>query len=159
MSRPQLTAALVIALAGAVTLSNAIAQTAGPERRTLMSPTVATPPVAALTSGLVDRDLVYISGQLAYSAEAKGIPQNLDAAAQTEIVMQRLVGLLQAEGLTTADLVKVKIFYTEPNDLLAINTVYTRYVMEPFPARSSIGVAFLPLRGGKVEIEALARRR
>ncbi len=45
------------------------------------------------------------------------------------------------------------------SDILGINEVYTLYVSEPFPARSTIGVAFLALPNARVEIEALARRR
>jgi 2-iminobutanoate/2-iminopropanoate deaminase len=153
-------AAAILATLGISTMTAAYAQSvANPERRALVSSQVAPPPVPALTSGLVDKDHVYISGQLAFKPEAKGIPADLDVVAQTEVVMQRIVGLLKAEGLTTADLLKVTIFYTDPNDLLAINGVYTKYVSEPFPARSSIGVAFLPLKGSKVEIEGVARRR
>jgi 2-iminobutanoate/2-iminopropanoate deaminase len=157
-STSRLATVAILAILGAQTMSAANAQSTA-ERRTLVSTEVATPPVPALTSGLVDKDHVYISGQLAFKPEAKGIPADLDVVGQTEIVMQRIVGLLKAEGLTTADLVKVTIFYTEPGDLLAINSVYTKYVSEPFPSRSSIGVAFLPLKGGKVEIEGVARRR
>ena len=47
--------------------------------RTLRSADIAVPPVPALTSGLVKGDWVYVTGQLAYEAEAGGIPAGLDA--------------------------------------------------------------------------------
>lgn len=127
--------------------------------RTLNADTVAVPPVPALTSGLVDGTLIYITGQLAFDPKAGGIPVGLDAAGQTEIIMGRIDTLLRAEGLTVADLIKVTIFVTDPADIMPMNSVYTRWVREPYPARSTIGVAFLALPGARVEIEGVARRR
>ena len=43
------------------------------------------------------------------------------------------------------------------NDFTAVNAVYAKFMPEPPPARSTIGVAALP-KGGLVEIEAIARR-
>lgn len=128
-------------------------------RQTLSSNTVAVPPVPALTSGLVDGETVHITGQLAFDAKVSGVPGGTDAAAQAEIIMQRIDTLLASQGLTTHDLVKVTIYLTDLADLIAVNAVYTRYVSEPYPARSTIGVAFLALPGAKVEIEGFARRR
>ncbi|MFN3945265.1 MAG: RidA family protein [Allosphingosinicella sp.] len=126
--------------------------------RTLHAQDVAVPPVPALTSGLVDGSYLHVTGQLAFDPTVGGIPPGLDAAGQTEVIMGRIDALLRAEGLTTADLVKVTIFVTDPADILAMNEVYTRWVKEPYPARSTIGVAFLALPGARVEIEGMARR-
>lgn len=134
----------------------AMAQPA-PAPRTLEGGGLASPPTAALSPGIEDRGLLFISGQLAYSAEARGIPPDMDVTAQTEVVMQRLDAILRAEGLSLANIVKVTIFLTDFNDFLTMNAVYSRWMREPFPARTTIGVAFLPFRA-RVEIEAIARR-
>jgi 2-iminobutanoate/2-iminopropanoate deaminase len=135
------------------------AQETQPVTRTLHARQVAVPPVPALTSGLVDGEFVHITGQLAFDSEVGGIAPGLDAAGQTEVIMRRIDALLRAEGLTTADLVKVTIFVTDPADVFPMNSVYARWVQEPLPARSTVGVAFLALPGAKVEIEGTARRR
>lgn len=127
-------------------------------RQTINAADVAVPPVTALTSGLAENGTVYITGQLAFDPASRGISEGCGAAAQTEIIMARIVSLLRSEGLTTDDLVKVTIFITDIADLMAVNEVYTRHVRDPFPARSNIGVAFLALPGAKVEIECTARR-
>lgn len=127
-------------------------------RHSLHAETVAVPPVPALTSGLVDENYVHITGQLAFDEAAGGISAGLDAAGQAEVIMRRIDALLRAEGLTAADLTKVTIFVTDPADILPVNAVYSRWVKEPYPARSTIGVAFLALPGAKVEIEGMARR-
>jgi 2-iminobutanoate/2-iminopropanoate deaminase len=100
-----------------------------------------------------------VTGQLAFVSTAGGVPDGLDAAGQAETVMERIVTLLATEGLTCADLVSVAIYLTDPADIHPVNDVYSRYVREPFPARVTLGVAFLAVPGAKVEIEALARRR
>jgi 2-iminobutanoate/2-iminopropanoate deaminase len=43
------------------------------------------------------------------------------------------------------------------NDFAAMNEVYRAQFAQPYPARTTIGVAALPL-GAKVEIEMIARR-
>jgi 2-iminobutanoate/2-iminopropanoate deaminase len=42
-------------------------------------------------------------------------------------------------------------------DFAAVNEIYKTYVAEPYPARSTIAVAALPM-GAKVEIEMTALR-
>jgi 2-iminobutanoate/2-iminopropanoate deaminase len=53
--------------------------------------------------------------------------------------------------------VKTTIFLTSMGDFAAGNEVYKAYVGEPYPARSTIAVADLPM-GAKVEIEMIASR-
>lgn len=43
------------------------------------------------------------------------------------------------------------------NDFAAMNEVYSKKFSSPFPARTTIGVASLPL-GANVEIEMIARK-
>ena len=52
---------------------------------------------------------------------------------------------------------KVNVFLTDMDDFDAMNRVYAARFAEPFPARSTIGVASLPL-GSNIEIELIAQR-
>lgn len=52
-------------------------------------------------------------------------------------------------------MVKTTVFLADMGDFAAVNQVYSTYFAEPFPARSCVQVAALPL-GVKVEIEAVA---
>jgi 2-iminobutanoate/2-iminopropanoate deaminase len=54
--------------------------------------------------------------------------------------------------------VKVNVFLTDMKDFPAMNEVYKKHFIEPYPARTTIGVAALPL-GAQVEIEMITRRR
>jgi 2-iminobutanoate/2-iminopropanoate deaminase len=53
--------------------------------------------------------------------------------------------------------VKVNVFLTDMSDFTAMNEVYEKQFEAPYPARTTIGVAALPL-GAKVEIEMIARK-
>jgi 2-iminobutanoate/2-iminopropanoate deaminase len=52
---------------------------------------------------------------------------------------------------------KTNIFLTNMADFAAVNAVYKSYFEEPYPARSTVAVAALPM-GAAVEIELIASR-
>ena len=55
-------------------------------------------------------------------------------------------------------MVKTTIFLVDMADFATVNAIYGRFVTDPPPARSTVGVAALP-KGARVEIEVVARRR
>ncbi|MDR3592967.1 MAG: Rid family detoxifying hydrolase [Negativicutes bacterium] len=99
---------------------------------------------------------VYLSGQTPFDP-AIGKMAEGDVGAQTRQCFKNLFNVLTAAGLTPDDVVKVNVFLTDMGDFAAMNAVYAAQFAEPFPARSTIGVAALP-RGAAVEIEMIARR-
>ena len=64
--------------------------------------------------------------------------------------------LLKAAGVDASAVVKTTVFITDMNDFPKVNEVYAGYFVEPYPARSCVGVASLP-KGALVEIEVVAR--
>lgn len=101
-------------------------------------------------------DFVFLSGQTPLDPATKALMPG-DVAAQTEQVFANLSAVLGAAGLTSDDVVKVNVFLTDMADFAAMNAVYAGKFSAPYPARSTIAVAGLPL-GAKVEIEMIARR-
>lgn len=81
-----------------------------------------------------------------------------DVAAQTEQCFVNLFTVLDAAGLSPDDVVKANVFLTDMNHFAAMNEVYAKQFHPPYPARSTIGVAALPL-GASVEIELIAKRK
>jgi len=55
-----------------------------------------------------------------------------------------------------ADVVRAGVFLTDMTDYAAMNAVYARHFEAPYPARTAIAVAALPL-GAAVEIDIVAR--
>lgn len=78
-----------------------------------------------------------------------------DVTAQTDRVLQNVDGVLRANGMTFANVVKSTVFMVDLGNFAAMNAVYSKYFSEPFPARSTIQVAALP-KGSQVEIEVIA---
>ena len=101
-------------------------------------------------------DLVYLSGQSPIDAATKQLVEG-GVAEQTEQCFRNLFAVLTAAGLTPDDVVKVNVFLTDINDFAAMNAVYARHFSAPYPARSTVGVAALPV-GARVEIEMIARK-
>jgi len=77
-------------------------------------------------------------------------------AAETDRVFQNLSAVLKAAGKSFDDVVRVGVFLTSMSDYVAMNGMYARYFRQPFPARTTIGVAALPL-GACVEIDLVAK--
>ncbi len=99
---------------------------------------------------------LYLSGQI-HIDPAQGKLVEGSIADQTRQCLENLKAVLGAAGYGFGDVVKTTVFLTDMADFPAMNEVYATYMVAPFPARSTIQVAALPL-GAKVEIEAIARK-
>lgn len=80
-----------------------------------------------------------------------------DVAAQTHRVFDNLAAVLAAAGLGLADVIKCNVYLTDMADFAAMNGAYAERFGAPYPARTTVAVAGLPL-GARVEIECIARR-
>jgi 2-iminobutanoate/2-iminopropanoate deaminase len=58
--------------------------------------------------------------------------------------------------LTSDDVVNVQVYLTDMNDFAAMNAVYAEQFTQPYPARTTIGCASLPLNA-RIEIGMIAR--
>ncbi len=99
---------------------------------------------------------VYLSGQTPIDP-ATGTLATGDIAARTERCFANLFAVLAAAGLGPDDVQKVNVYLTDLRDFAAMNAVYERQFSRPYPARTTVGVAALPL-GSDIEIELVARR-
>lgn len=102
-------------------------------------------------------DIIYLSGQTPIDSET-GILVEGDITAETEQCFKNLFNVLEEAGLTSDDVVKVNVFLTDMNNFTAMNEVYQKHFNKPYPARTTIGVAALPL-DAKVEIELICKRK
>lgn len=100
--------------------------------------------------------LVYLSGQTPIDPATGGL-QGGSIGDQTSRCFQNLFQVLEAAGLGPDDVVKVNVFLTDMADFAAMNAVYATCFAPPYPARTTVGVASLPL-GARVEIELIALR-
>ena len=75
-----------------------------------------------------------------------------------ERVFDNLEAVLEAAGLTLADVVKTTVYLLRMSDFAAMNGVYARRFGNHRPARSTVAVAELP-KGAAVEIDLIATLR
>jgi 2-iminobutanoate/2-iminopropanoate deaminase len=59
-------------------------------------------------------------------------------------------------GRSFDDIVRAGVYLTSMSDFIAMNGIYAKYFSQPFPARTTIGVAALPL-GACVEIDLVVK--
>ena len=101
-------------------------------------------------------EFLYLSGQTPLDPATGKLVAD-DVALQTRQCFKNLFAVLAAAGMTQAHVVKVNVFLTDMADFGRMNEVYREQFESPYPARSTIGVAALPL-GARVEIEMVARK-
>ncbi len=97
-------------------------------------------------------DWIIVSGQLGI-ADGAVVPGGV--AAQTTQAVANLEAQLATVGATLGDIAKTLCFLTDMDTFATFNDAYVAGFGTARPARSTIGVAALPL-GGAVEIEAWA---
>ncbi len=98
---------------------------------------------------------VFCSGQLGFDPLTGKLPEGIGD--QAEQALLNLEAVLAAAGLTMADVVKTSIFLADLSHFGQVNATYSRHIVEPAPARSTVQVAALPANA-LIEIEAIARR-
>jgi 2-iminobutanoate/2-iminopropanoate deaminase len=109
------------------------------------------------SQAIVTEGLVFCAGQGPMDPETNTLVEG-DVAVQTERTLKNLGAVLEAAGVGFEDVVKTTCFLRDMDDFKAFNEVYGRFFPEPYPARTTIEAARLPLDIA-VEIEAIAVRR
>jgi 2-iminobutanoate/2-iminopropanoate deaminase len=101
--------------------------------------------------------LLYCSGQTPVDP-ATGTLIDGDVEAQTHRIFETVAMILDDAGLSMDDVVKCNVYLTDMADFAAMNKAYGERFTAPYPARTTVAVAGLPL-GARVEIEVVARRK
>lgn len=97
--------------------------------------------------------LVFTSGQIGLTPAGE-LVEGLEA--QANQAFSNLGEILKQAGGSFTSVVKFTLFLTDLNDFAKVNEIMQKYVTEPFPARSTVGVVSLP-KGALFEVEAIAQ--
>jgi 2-iminobutanoate/2-iminopropanoate deaminase len=122
--------------------------------RVAVSSTEVAPPVGPFSSAVKVGDTFYLSGQVAQDPTTGKLIDG-DVAAQTEQILTNLGAVLRAAGLSYEDVMRVGVYLTDMRTFSQMNEVYAKFFAAPYPARTTIAVAALPL-GAAVEIDLIA---
>jgi len=98
--------------------------------------------------------LLFTSGQIALDPTTGRLIDG-DIAAQTRQVMENLTAVLDGGGSSLNQVVKANVYLTDLSTFAKMNEVYAEFLGHIKPARSTVGVAALPL-GASVEIDLIA---
>ncbi len=107
------------------------------------------------SQGIVHNGVLYISGQLGMDYVSGFMPD--DFKGQAELVFQKIKDILDAANMKFSNILKCTVYLADLNDYDAMNEIYGRYFLPPYPARETIKVAGLP-KGAKLEISVIASK-
>src|SRR5215468_1837830 len=120
----------------------------------ITSPELA-PPVGPFSQAIKVDGFIYFSGQVAQDPATGKVVEG-GIGAETERLFQNLSAVLKAAGKSFDDVVRAGVYLTNMSDYVAFNGIYAKHFSQPFPARTVIGVAALPL-GACVEIDLVVK--
>ncbi|HEX6231176.1 MAG TPA: RidA family protein [Actinomycetota bacterium] len=128
-------------------------------RTTHLNPETVAPPMGSYTHAVrtetADAVWIHVSGQLALDLEGNLVGPG-DMTAQTERVFENLQEILEANGATFGDVVKLQTFTTSFDDLAAMREVRARYLTSEPPASTTVQVVALVLPEATIEVDAIA---
>lgn len=110
--------------------------------------------VGAYSQATTNGDLLFTAGQIPLTPDGD-LLADASIAEQTEQALDNVVAILDSEGATPDDVLKVTVFMDDIDDFEEMNETYATYFESEPPARSAVEVANLP-KGAGVEIEAIA---
>jgi reactive intermediate/imine deaminase len=113
--------------------------------------------VGAYSQATTDGDLVFTAGQIALTAAGDFLGDE-PVDVQTRQALENVKNILEEEGMTLQDVLKVTVFLADIDDYPAMNEAYEEYFQDNPPARSAVAVADLP-KGAAVEVEAVAAKK
>ena len=96
---------------------------------------------------------VYLSGQIGLEpGTGELVSENFEGQVRQSFANMQAV--IEEAGGTLNNIVKLTLFLTDLGKFASANAIMAELIPEPFPARSTIGVASLP-KGAQFEVEAI----
>jgi reactive intermediate/imine deaminase len=120
---------------------------------TIVSTTKAPSAIGPYSQATQLGNLVFTSGQIGLSPST-GEMIGLSTEEQARQAFANLKAVAEAAGGSLANAVKLTLFLTDLSEFSQVNAIMQEFISEPFPARSTVGVASLP-KGARFEVEAI----
>ena len=113
------------------------------------------PPVGPFSQAVEVGGFLFLSGQVGQDPATGKVVEG-GIVAETERVLQNLSAVLKAAGKSFDHVACARVFLTSMSDFGAMNGIYAKYFSQPYPARTTIAAAALPL-GACVEIDLVVK--
>ncbi|HEX7388231.1 MAG TPA: Rid family detoxifying hydrolase [Castellaniella sp.] len=97
--------------------------------------------------------LVFLSGQIGLEpGTGELVSENFEGQVRQSFANMQAV--IEAAGGTLDNIVKLTLFLTDLSKFASANAIMAEIIPQPYPARSTLGVASLP-KGAQFEVEAV----
>lgn len=111
-------------------------------------------PIGPYSQAIRAGNLLFVSGQIAINPETNEMITD-SIISETEMVLKNVSALLESGGSSWQNVVKTSIFLSDMSFFAEVNSIYSNFVSEPFPARETIAVKTLP-KNVNIEISVIA---
>jgi 2-iminobutanoate/2-iminopropanoate deaminase len=118
----------------------------------IISTTNAPAAVGPYSQGVKSGNIVFLSGQVGADPATRQLVTNFEG--QVRQAFKNMLTLVEAAGGKPENLLKLTLFVTDMATFSTVNQIMAEVVPQPYPARSTVGVASLPL-GAQFEVEAI----
>ena len=99
------------------------------------------------------RRTVYLSGQIGLEpGTGELVSENFEG--QVRQAFANMKAVIEASGGSLDNIVKLTLFLTDLSKFGSVNAIMADIIPQPYPARTTIGVASLP-KGAQFEVEAV----
>ena len=113
------------------------------------------PPQGAYSQGWRAGDFIFVTGTGPIDpATGKLVGNSIEQ--QTEQTIDNLLSILEADGATLADVVKVTAHLSDTSLFSRYNAVYARLFSKPYPVRTTVGSDLGHTSGMLVELDCIA---
>ncbi|MEN8153645.1 MAG: RidA family protein [Acidobacteriota bacterium] len=112
--------------------------------------------IGPYSQGIIIGDLVFLSGQIGVDPETGKMVEG-GVLNQARQIFANINNVLEEAGCLIDDIIKATVFLKSMDDFKNVNTIYSEIFSLPYPARSAIEVAGLPLNAD-IEIEVIAKK-
>ena len=128
-------------------------------RTTRSNPGTVAAPIGTYSQGVLvetgDAVWIHVSGQIAIDVGGNLVGPG-DVRAQTRQVFENLKAILEANGATFADVVKIGTYLTTLDDLAGMREVRSEYLTSEPPASTAVQVVALVVPEALIEIDLVA---
>jgi 2-iminobutanoate/2-iminopropanoate deaminase len=128
-------------------------------RTTRSNPDTVTAPIGSYSQSVrvetADATWIYVSGQIAIDVGGNLVGPG-DVRAQTRQVFENLKAILEANGATFADVVKIGTYLTTLGDLAGMREVRGEYLTSEPPASTAVQVVALVVPEAVIEVDVVA---
>lgn len=111
-------------------------------------------PVGAYSQAVKSGNFLFVSGQIPLDPETGEIISG-DFREQTRRVLNNIMAILDASGMSAENVVKTNVYMTDLTNFPIVNEVYAEFFKSDPPARAAVEVSKLPL-SVEIEIECIA---